>query len=465
MIKRRDKEDNAYAHLLRRALADIQALSGNRWTDFNAHDPGVTILENALYALTEIQYQLQFPFETYLFRTKYMQSGLFPAEKIAAPSLVTPTDYEQLICYNIKEVKDCCVSISDKGRYIIRVKTVADKTAVRHRIIELYHANRNLCETLEEIVFEDQITRNDDANAASDDAPQFVPPAKNATLKQSLPNKYHSFQRNFPDTYGINEKGAPASCTPVRKAQILQLKAYLLIFDYLMANALHQTGNIADLLQLSDKLPPYYSPNFSIDDMDKLLDHERFKDNKLYNTDFWCKQKSRLLDVLDMLYGEDTKSLVADEADLHTATKKRVFLIRHFLRWNTHRFRSYNLLKYDANNIPEIAHLINAVLGNRAITYTYWIEHILMGDYPGERNRLTVVQYAYMQQNIDKTALESFIRKRLPAHLDVRFLYLDINRMSKFWKMYLFWREEISLREIDRRYYHSTRLYNFLISR
>jgi hypothetical protein len=463
MIKRRDKEDNAYASLLRRALADLQALSGNRWTDFNAHDPGVTILENALYALTEMQYHLQFPFETYLPWTGDTLSGLFPAEKIVAPSIVTPADYEQLICDNIKEVKDCYVNISDKGKYSIRVKTKADKTAVRNRIIGLYHANRNLCETLDEIIFDDQIARNDDANAVSDDAPQFVSPAKNAILKQSLPNEYYSLQHNFPDTYGINEKGVPAGCTPVRKAQILQLKAYLLIFDYLMANALHQAGNIADLLQLSDKLPPPYRPNFSIDDMDKLIDHEEFKDNKLYDTDFWRKQKSRLLDVLDMLYGEDTKSLVADETNLHIANKKRVFLIRHFLTWNAHRFRSYNLLEHDANNVPEIAHLVNAVFENQAATYIYWIEHLLLGDYPNERNRLTVVQYAYRQENIDQAACEFFIRERLPAHLDVRFLYLDINRMSEFCKMYLLWREEILSREVDKHYY-SIQLHDFLTS-
>jgi hypothetical protein len=464
MITRRDKEDNAYVRLLRQALADIQVLSGNRWTDFNAHDPGVTILENALYALTELQYHLQFPFETYLSLTKYTQSGFVSAEKIAAPSLVTPADYEQLICDNIKEVKNCRVSISDKGKYIIRAKTEADKTAVRNRIFELYHANRNLCETLDKIVFEDQIARNNDANAAPDDAPQFVPPAKNASLKQSLPSEYYSFQHDFPDTYGINEKGAPAGCTPVRKAQILQLKAYLLIFDYLMANALHQAGNIGDLLQLSDKLPQPYRFNFSVDDMDKLIDAEVFKDNKLYNPDFWHKQKSCLLDVLDMLYGEDTKTLVADETDLHTANKRRVFLIRHFLKWNAHRFRSYNLLEYEANNIPEIARLANAVFGNQAATYTYWIEHILLGNYPDERNRLTVVQYVYTQQNINKTELESFIHERIPAHLEVRFLYLDINQMSEFWKIYFFWREEILSREVDRHYY-SIQLHDFLTSR
>jgi hypothetical protein len=363
MIKRRDKEDNVYTRLLRQALADIQALSGNRWTDFNAHDPGVTILENALYALTEMQYHLQFPFETYLYRTKYAQSRLFPTEKIATPSLVTPADYERLICDNIEDVEDCCVSISDKGTYIIRVKTAADKTAVSNRIIELYHANRNLCETLDEIVFEDQIARNNDTNVVADDVPQFVPPTKNETLNQSLPDEYYSFQYNFPDTYGINEKGAPAGCTPVRKAQILQLKAYLLIFDYLMANALHQAGNIVDLLQLSDKLPPPYCPNFSIDDMDKLIDQESFKDNELYDTDFWRKQKSRLLDVLDMIYGEDTKLFFLREENLDQQNKKRMKLIKILPQLNLNRFRSFNILEENDKDDCPLKQLITILLG------------------------------------------------------------------------------------------------------
>lgn len=463
MITRRDKENNAYANLLRQALADIQILSGNRWTDFNAHDPGVTILENALYALTETQYHLQFPFETYLSKTKYAQFGLFPAERIAATSPVTPADYERFICENIKEVENCRVTISDKGKYIIQAVTDADKEAVRKQIFELYHANRNLCEALDNIVFETKITPDEDALSVTDNAPQFAQSLQNDALEHSFPKEYYSFQYHFPDTYGINEKGAPAGSAPQRKTQILQLKAYLLIFDYLLANTLHQAGNIAELLQLSDKIPPSYQSNFSIEDMNKLIDTEHFDNNDLYNAEFWHEQKYRLLDVLDMLYGEDTKNLSADKTNLREANEKRVFLIRHFLQWNADRFRSYNFLKQGVNNIPEIARLTTAVFGHETANDMYWVEHILLGDYPEERNRLTVALYAYHQQNIDKTKLETFICERLPAHLDVHFLWLDNHKISDFWKTHLLWREALQQQNHRGITRYGTELHDFLI--
>lgn len=39
------------------ALARLQALAGGRWTDYNAHDPGLTLLEALCYALTDLGYR------------------------------------------------------------------------------------------------------------------------------------------------------------------------------------------------------------------------------------------------------------------------------------------------------------------------------------------------------------------------------------------------------------------------
>ena len=40
-----------------RAIAAAQDASGNIWTDYNLHDPGVTLLEQTVFALTEVAYQ------------------------------------------------------------------------------------------------------------------------------------------------------------------------------------------------------------------------------------------------------------------------------------------------------------------------------------------------------------------------------------------------------------------------
>ncbi len=43
------------------AIAAAQDASGNIWTDFNLHDPGVTLLEQTTFALTEVAYQGDHP--------------------------------------------------------------------------------------------------------------------------------------------------------------------------------------------------------------------------------------------------------------------------------------------------------------------------------------------------------------------------------------------------------------------
>ena len=52
--------------LQKSAIETIQQLAGNIWTDYNEHDPGVTIMEALNYALTELDYKCSFPLEDYL---------------------------------------------------------------------------------------------------------------------------------------------------------------------------------------------------------------------------------------------------------------------------------------------------------------------------------------------------------------------------------------------------------------
>ena len=47
-----------YAGLVAEGIRQLERLSDGRWTDFNAHDPGITILEAACYALTDLGYRI-----------------------------------------------------------------------------------------------------------------------------------------------------------------------------------------------------------------------------------------------------------------------------------------------------------------------------------------------------------------------------------------------------------------------
>jgi hypothetical protein len=52
-----------FADLRETGIRCLEALSGKVWTDFNSHDPGITILESVVYAMTEIELRTSLPDE------------------------------------------------------------------------------------------------------------------------------------------------------------------------------------------------------------------------------------------------------------------------------------------------------------------------------------------------------------------------------------------------------------------
>lgn len=85
------------------------------------------------------------------------------------------------------------------------------------------------------------------------------------------PGDYYSVQNDLPRTYGVGIAGLPANALPARQAQALQLKAYLLFFDQLLANFFSQLQGAGRLLSIDSTLvqsyftqylapsaPPYY---------------------------------------------------------------------------------------------------------------------------------------------------------------------------------------------------------------
>ncbi len=69
------------------------------WTDFNAHDPGITILEVLCYAVTDLAYRTRLPLEDLLAsgpKDKKLKK-FFEAEEILPTCPVTSNDYRKLI--------------------------------------------------------------------------------------------------------------------------------------------------------------------------------------------------------------------------------------------------------------------------------------------------------------------------------------------------------------------------------
>ena len=56
-----------YFFLRKEGIRRTQKLSGSIWTDYNEHDPGVTILEQLCYSLTSIGYKTNIDIRSLMF--------------------------------------------------------------------------------------------------------------------------------------------------------------------------------------------------------------------------------------------------------------------------------------------------------------------------------------------------------------------------------------------------------------
>lgn len=87
-----------YELLRKEAIAYIQRLSGKIWTDYNAHDPGMTILEVLCYAITDLGYRSNLPISDLLAdSTGSLKDQFFKASEILPSKALTINDYRKLL--------------------------------------------------------------------------------------------------------------------------------------------------------------------------------------------------------------------------------------------------------------------------------------------------------------------------------------------------------------------------------
>ena len=157
-----------YDFLRKEAIGHTQKVSGDIWTDYNAHDPGVTILEQFTYALTDISFRTNLDIETILFHEGdkhgvLREQALILPEIAFSPGVVTINDYRILILDHFSGMlSNCWISKVDdhlggiKGLFNIEILVKShvqskDYDQIKFEIKKIFHAHRNLCEDLSTI--------------------------------------------------------------------------------------------------------------------------------------------------------------------------------------------------------------------------------------------------------------------------------------------------------------------------
>jgi hypothetical protein len=157
-----------YLALRQQGLDIIQRLAGDVWTDFNAHDPGVTTLEQLCYALTELSYRSELPIEDLLVDPETNaidlgRQGLFPPEDILSGGPLTENDYRKLIVDQVPAVGNVWLrrhesedpgavhGLCDIDLYLPGATSSAAPQDVTGQVARAYSAARGLCEDLHSI--------------------------------------------------------------------------------------------------------------------------------------------------------------------------------------------------------------------------------------------------------------------------------------------------------------------------
>ncbi len=173
-----------YAFLRQEGIRHLERLAGPLWTDFNSHDPGITILEQLCYALTDLAYRINYELPDLLSKANTdSYDSLYSPAQILTSYPVTMTDLRKLVI-DVAGVKNAWIEkveeqrtplyfdaggrqlsvdtkpdsadpIALKGLYVVQIEKSdlhdIDGTVVQREVTRRLHAHRNLCEDFEEI--------------------------------------------------------------------------------------------------------------------------------------------------------------------------------------------------------------------------------------------------------------------------------------------------------------------------
>ena len=189
-------DDLDFHYLRKLGIQHIEELGGSLWTDFNSHDPGITMLEMLCYAITDLGMRIDLPIQNLLAsenKEGQLSNQFYRASDIFPTKAVTEEDYRKLFI-DIEGVRNCWLRIAKrtvyadckndilsydesdfaelsdefqrkydlKGLYTLLVdfdgidnlteeEENIEIDRVSNLILAKYHENRNLCEDLIEI--------------------------------------------------------------------------------------------------------------------------------------------------------------------------------------------------------------------------------------------------------------------------------------------------------------------------
>ncbi len=145
--------------------------------------------------------------------------------------------------------------------------------------------------------------------------------------------KFYTLQDDFPKTYGIGRAGLPIAATVERVNQARQFKAYLTVFDQVLADYLSQLANARRLLSLDDTLTRTYFTQY----LTEVSGVRGGFGSEFYTDDAWMQDDA------------NRAGLVEDEAAFG---ERRNRFLDHLLARFAERFTDYAMLQFRLDGDP-----------------------------------------------------------------------------------------------------------------
>ena len=141
-----------YESLRLEALEATQQASGNTWTDYNPHDPGVTILEQLCYGMADLGYRLGFDVADLLCgrdgEIDLRRQALYAPEQIFPCAPVTSIDYRKRLYSDFHELQDVRLERIRPGYHRVQVRT-RESSGLAARIADALRRERPIGEDFE----------------------------------------------------------------------------------------------------------------------------------------------------------------------------------------------------------------------------------------------------------------------------------------------------------------------------
>ncbi len=149
-----------FERLRQEGIQYIQELAGEFWTDYNDHDPGITILEQLCYALTDLAYRTDFEIQDHLSGSSQNSKPFFLPHQILPCRPLTVTDYRKMLIDAVPYLRNVWLQPTDPeentlvGLYRIFAdleSEISDTDTIKEKIRTVFCENRNLGEDFEDI--------------------------------------------------------------------------------------------------------------------------------------------------------------------------------------------------------------------------------------------------------------------------------------------------------------------------